>query len=131
MTLEFELNDILEEFKTDKDGTIVNGEQLIGDNIRYILRREKLWKKNYMMHFGDTTIDIGDTEDDPNSYSYEFLIFDEEGVVAKGCALGNLMVFGRTKQKEYIEVVDMKLELNPTDERFLEKGLEKVRVIYT
>jgi hypothetical protein len=142
--LDFELGDILEEITFDNNGIAKNDEKVIEENIIYILKREKLWKKNYTICFpvGATSyLDVGEGVDDPSSYEYGFEIFsDLNTVVASGSVSGCLMAFReRSKDGEEIEdgevvsveVVDMNMSLTEYSNRFLTKTTDKEVVAFT
>lgn len=137
--LDFELTDVMQEIKVNGDGIALNDEKVIEENIIYILKREKLWKKNYSICFpsGATAyLDVGSTDDDPSTYTYDFEIFsDPNTVVACGSVNGSLLVYRKSDDQENdnydevtgLEVIDMQLTIGQYMPQFLDK-IEKEKV---
>lgn len=142
--MDFELEDIMEEITFNGDGIATNDEKVMEENIIYILKREKLWKKNYEIVFpvGATSyLDVGETDNDPSSYEYSFEIFsDPNTVVASGSVSGCLMVF-REQDKDgeeiedgeikSVEVIDMNLAVLEYSNAFKTKTTEKEKVQFS
>jgi ribosomal 30S subunit maturation factor RimM len=137
--LDFELSDILEEIKiNEKTGLAINDEKVIEENIICILKREKLWKKGYMIVFPVGTaqdLDVGSTDDDPSSYIYDFEVFsDLNTVVASGTVRGCLLVYRKSDDPENddyceitgLEVVDMDMTIGEYLPKFLDKKEKEV-----
>lgn len=137
--LSFELDDILEDINIGKDGIATNDEKVMEENIIYILKREKLWKKGYLICFPSGAsgygLDVGNTDDDPSTYQYCFEIFsDMNTVVATGEVNGQLMVFRKSDDPENddynetasVEVVDMNMVIADYMPKFLTKNDKEV-----
>jgi hypothetical protein len=138
-TLEFQLEDIMEEIKFKKDGTAINDEKVIEENIIEILKREKLWKRGYSICFpcgADGYLDVGNTEDDPSTYQYDYEIFasDHNTVLASGTCYGSLLVYRKSNDPELedgegevtsVEVLDMDLEICDYEPKFAQKPTDK------
>ena len=136
--LDFELEDIFDEIKINYEGIATNDETVLEANIIYILKREKLWKKHYSICFpsGATAwLDVGSSDDDPSSYSYDFEVFSNPNtVVASGTITGSLMVCRKSEDEESddyseiksVEVIDMDLAINEYKPQFLDKKDKEV-----
>jgi hypothetical protein len=135
--LEFELSDIFDDIKFSKEGIAQNDEKLIEQNIIYILKREKLWKKGFSICFpcgSNQMLDINDNEDNPSSYQYDFEIFsDLNTVIASGTAFGSIMTSENPKTQEFqsAEIIDMTCQICECEKRFLEKNGDKELVVFT
>ena len=143
--LQFELEDIMQEINFNADGIATNDLKVIDENIIEILKREKLWKKNYSLIFpiGSTQmLDVGNTEEDPSTYQYDFEIFsDPNTVIASGTCYGSLLVFNSEKKEKHsegfkdrvesVEVVDMTLEICECETDFTKTEEEKEKVAFT
>ena len=135
--MEFELSDIFGEIKFKKDGTAINDEKVVEENIIEILKREKLWKKSYSICFplgANAFIDVRSTDNDPSTYQYDYEIFsDPNTVVASGTCYGNLMVYRKSDDEmseDYckitsVEVIEMTLEVNKYTAGFAKKSTDK------
>ena len=139
--LDFELRDIMQEISINpKTGMAINDEKVFEENIIYILKREKLWKKGYSICFpvGATcSLDVGSTDDDPSSYAYDFEVFsDPNTVVATGTVTGCLMVYRKSDDEESddfeeitaVEVIDMDMTIGDYMPKFLDKKDKEVVV---
>jgi len=132
----------MQDISLDKDGIATNDIKVMEENIIYILKREKLWKKSYSICFpsGATAyLDVGETDDDPSTYEYSFEIFsDPNTVVASGTVNGNLIICRKSDDIETddyneitaIEVIDMEMSIPEYQPRFLDKKDREV-VVFT
>jgi hypothetical protein len=96
--IEFELEDIFEDISKD-------WQKVISENIEYVLRREKLWGKNYSICFPIGA--INDINCDDEIYQFDFEIFSNlNTVIGSGTSYGKGMNF-----KDTFEIVDMTVEV--------------------
>ena len=121
-----------------KTGMAINDEKVLEENIKYILKREKLWKKGYSICFpvgATASLDVADTDDDPSSYAYDFEVFsDPNTVVATGTVTGCLMVYRKSDDEESddfeeitaVEVIDMDMTIGDYMPKFLDKKDKEV-----
>jgi len=97
----FELTDIFQEISHD-------WQKVIEENIRFILKRENLWQKKYMLCFpAGSRQEISE-----ESYQFDFEIFsDVNTVVASGTCYGSGITLNKDEENQRFEITDMTVEI--------------------
>jgi len=104
---EFQLDDILQDVTVDEttDGLIDYGklENLVRENIEYILKRENVWDSGFKVGIQEVGNARNDTPDEGGYYQFDYQIFQENRSIRKSGTVYGSISAG--------DVLDMTLEL--------------------
>ena len=130
--LVFDLHDIFEDVVFDGYCVPKNDCHVLRSNIKYILKREKLWKNDFTIVFPMGSLKKIDVA--VSFYQYDFSIYSETcgEYIAHGTCFGSGRFYStKIKSKSVFEILDLQLDIQEYDLNRLRGKIKKELVVFT